>query len=147
MAQQTLKFLQKLDTLPREVQFYCSSEVSELMLDEFLERNKIDGEILTNIFYEVFINDFDLDKIENVFKTYVNSKEDELVKAVNEFVGIVLLPIDKYFEKISFKGVKFNIPSPVEEYLTAFYGDDWREPRKYTDWRYNCKNLFEGWWL
>ena len=51
------------------------------------------------------------------------------------------------FEKVSFKGVKFNIPSPVKEYLTAFYGDDWREPKKYTDWRYNCKNLFEGWWL
>ena len=67
MAQLTLKFIQKLDNLPQEVQFYCSSEVSELMLDEFLGRNKIDREILINIFYEVFINDFDLDKIENVF--------------------------------------------------------------------------------
>jgi len=51
------------------------------------------------------------------------------------------------FEKVSFRGVDFNVPSPVAEYLTAFFGDDWETPRKYTDWRYNCKNLYKGWWV
>jgi len=51
------------------------------------------------------------------------------------------------FRKIGFKAVGFNVPNPVDEYLAAFFGDNWRTPKEYTDWRYNCANLFEGWWL
>lgn len=51
------------------------------------------------------------------------------------------------FEKVNFREVDFNVPNPVGEYLTAFFGGDWRTPKEYTDWRYNCNNLFEGWWL
>jgi len=41
-----------------------------------------------------------------------------------------------YFEKldkISFFGVTFNVPSPVEDYLKYMYGEEWKVPRK--DWR------------
>lgn len=51
------------------------------------------------------------------------------------------------FGKVNFRGIDFNVPNPVDEYLAAFFGDDWRIPKEYTDWRYNCANLFPGWWL
>lgn len=49
------------------------------------------------------------------------------------------------FEKIEFAGEYFNIPSPAEEFLTILYGNDWRTPKIYKDWRYNCYNLLPGW--
>ena len=49
------------------------------------------------------------------------------------------------FEKIKFQGLAFDVPSPVEEFLTLFYGWNWRMPDHYKDWRYHCHNLFEGW--
>lgn len=49
------------------------------------------------------------------------------------------------FEKISFIGADFNVPSPVSEFLTSFYGD-WQVPIKYTDWRYGWQNIYEGYW-
>lgn len=30
--------------------------------------------------------------------------------------------------------MEFKIPSPVEEYLTYRYGEDWKTPKK--DWRF-----------
>ncbi len=39
----------------------------------------------------------------------------------------------KYFNELStiqFYGIKFNIPSPVEEYLEYRYGKDWKTPKK-----------------
>jgi len=51
------------------------------------------------------------------------------------------------FGRINFRGIDFDIPNPVEEYLVTFFGEDWKTPKEYTDWRYNCNNLFEGWWL
>lgn len=50
------------------------------------------------------------------------------------------------FEKVKFAGTEFNVPSPVNDFLDTFYGDDWRTPKEYTDWRYNCNNLYEGFW-
>jgi len=50
------------------------------------------------------------------------------------------------FMKIGFMGETFNVPSLIEEYLTAFYGD-WKTPIKYIDWRYHCDNLYKGYWL
>jgi hypothetical protein len=49
------------------------------------------------------------------------------------------------FEKVNYQGIDFNVPSPVEEFLTLFYGADWRTPSHYKDWRYNCYNLYKGW--
>lgn len=50
------------------------------------------------------------------------------------------------FEKINFAGELFNIPSPIEEHIKAFYGIDWKTSKVYKDWRYHCHNLYEGWW-
>ena len=49
------------------------------------------------------------------------------------------------FEKVNYQGIDFNVPNPVEEFLTLFYGRNWETPSRYKDWRYNCYNLFEGW--
>ncbi len=49
------------------------------------------------------------------------------------------------FEYIPFAGEIFNLPHPAEEFLETFYGNDWRTPKQYTDWRYNCRNIFPGW--
>jgi len=62
--------------------------------------------------------------------------------------GRVVYP-RKFFDtldKVEFRGCSFNVPSYIHEYLTAFYGADWRTPKEYTDWRYNCFNLHEGYW-
>lgn len=37
-------------------------------------------------------------------------------------------------EEIEFYGHKFCVPTPVEKYLVARYGDDWKTPRKDWDW-------------
>lgn len=50
------------------------------------------------------------------------------------------------FKKVNYLGVDFNVPSPVEEFLTAFYGPGWTEDKAHTDWRYYCHCLSEGWW-
>jgi len=48
------------------------------------------------------------------------------------------------FDNIVFEGVEFKVPHKVSRFLTAFYGSDWFTPKRYTDWRYNCGNLGEG---
>ena len=39
----------------------------------------------------------------------------------------------------------FPVPGKTEEFLNLFYGADWQTPKQYTDWRYNCPLLKEGW--
>jgi len=41
-------------------------------------------------------------------------------------------------------GRMWPTPSPVEDFLTMFYGDDWHDEKNYHDWRYNTKNLMQG---
>lgn len=48
--------------------------------------------------------------------------------------------------KIKYEGMTFNIPNPAEEWLSAFYGEDWETPAEWSDWRYGCHNLAEGYW-
>jgi len=50
----------------------------------------------------------------------------------------------KSLKRHHFAGVDFLIPHPIEKFLEAFYGSDWRTPKKYVDWRYNCNNLYDG---
>lgn len=49
-------------------------------------------------------------------------------------------------EKANCYSVDFNVPSPVGEFLAFFYGENWRTPVNYKDWRHNCNNLYKGWW-
>lgn len=51
------------------------------------------------------------------------------------------------FGKINFRGIDLNIPNPAEEFLTVHYGEDWRTPKEYDDWRYHCKNIYKDFWL
>ena len=42
-----------------------------------------------------------------------------------------------YFEQldtIEFYGMKFNIPSNIEDYLKYHYGEDWKTPKREWDW-------------
>jgi hypothetical protein len=48
------------------------------------------------------------------------------------------------FDKVVLGDEEYNIPSPASDYLTIQHGD-WETPKQYIDWRYNIKNLFEGW--
>lgn len=50
------------------------------------------------------------------------------------------------FEQITFKGVKFNVPSPVEKFLATVYGENWKTREYWHDWRYHYHNLYKGWW-
>lgn len=53
------------------------------------------------------------------------------------FSGMRVIP-KHYFErldKIQFYGMTFNIPSDVENYLTCFYGDNWKIPDRKWDGR------------
>jgi phosphorylcholine metabolism protein LicD len=49
--------------------------------------------------------------------------------------------------EINFKGIKLNIPNPAEDFLVTHYGEDWKTPKEYSDWRYHCKNIYEGFWV
>jgi hypothetical protein len=53
----------------------------------------------------------------------------------------------KYFQKnkleyIKFKGNKYPIPTPIEEWLEMRYGRDWRTPKTYKgDWKEECFDM------
>jgi len=51
------------------------------------------------------------------------------------------------FAKTKFNGVELNVPNPPEEFLKIHYGSDWKTPKEYTDWRYYCKNIQQGYWM
>ncbi len=46
----------------------------------------------------------------------------------------------KEFDKIVFFGMEFNIPHPIEEYLKANYGPNWRIPIPTKNWRWDLDN-------
>lgn len=53
----------------------------------------------------------------------------------------------KYFQKdkldfIEFKGDKYPIPTPIEEWLVMRYGNDWKTPKTYKgDWKEECFDM------
>jgi phosphorylcholine metabolism protein LicD len=53
----------------------------------------------------------------------------------------------KYFEKdklefIEFRGAKYPIPTPIEEWLEMRYGNDWKIPKTYKgDWKDECFDM------
>ena len=47
---------------------------------------------------------------------------------------------------LKYNGMAFKIPSPPEEWLAIFYGEDWKTPAEWGDWRYGCYNLHRGYW-
>jgi phosphorylcholine metabolism protein LicD len=53
----------------------------------------------------------------------------------------------KYFQKdklenIEFKGNKYPMPTPIEEWLEIRYGDDWKTPKTYKgDWKEECFDM------
>jgi 3-oxoacyl-[acyl-carrier protein] reductase len=49
------------------------------------------------------------------------------------------------FDSVEAYGLKWPTPSPIEEFLVSFYGSEWKVEKHYTDWRYNCACLKEGW--
>lgn len=49
------------------------------------------------------------------------------------------------FKTIQVLGEDVRVPDPPEEWLKAFYGDEWQTPKQYTDWRYNCPLFLSGW--
>ena len=54
----------------------------------------------------------------------------------NRYVGGRKYTVDKKlldkFDTLTYNGIKFNIPSPTEDYLEYRYGKDWRTPNP--DW-------------
>ena len=40
------------------------------------------------------------------------------------------------FDTVTVDGYPFKVPSPVGQYLTEHYGEDWRTPIQTWDWRY-----------
>lgn len=53
----------------------------------------------------------------------------------------------KYFKKeqmefIEFHGVKYSMPTPIEEWLEMRYGKDWKTPKTYKgDWKEECFDM------
>ena len=52
-------------------------------------------------------------------------------------------PIKVYdkFKEIKIKNIFFKIPSDTESYFKLLYGEDWRTPKKYTNWFKNANDL------
>lgn len=38
----------------------------------------------------------------------------------------------------------YSAPNSPEEWLKVFYGEDWKTPKNYSDWRYNCPIFLSG---
>ena len=52
-------------------------------------------------------------------------------------------PIEIYneFKEIKIKNIFFKIPFDTESYFKLLYGDDWKTPKKYTNWFKNANDL------
>ena len=52
-------------------------------------------------------------------------------------------PVKVYdkFKEIKIENIFFKIPSDTESYFKLLYGDDWRTPKKYTNWFKNANDL------
>ena len=52
-------------------------------------------------------------------------------------------PIEIYneFKEIKIKNIFFRIPFDTELYFKLLYGDDWKTPKKYTNWFKNANDL------
>lgn len=48
-------------------------------------------------------------------------------------------PMVEKFDIVEYKGVKFNVPSPIEEYLELEYGPTWKTPELIRSRPFMCK--------
>ena len=44
-------------------------------------------------------------------------------------------------EEININNIIFKIPSNTELYFNLIYGEDWKPPKKYTNWFKNANDL------
>jgi len=55
----------------------------------------------------------------------------------------------RFFEKlgtVEAYGRQWSTPGHVAKFLETFYGPDWKNEKQYHDWRYNTKNLKQGYY-
>jgi len=46
----------------------------------------------------------------------------------------------KSYDKVEFFGTEYNVPHPIEEYLEANYGEDWKTPIHRGNWNWHEDN-------
>lgn len=102
--------------------------IYRLLVPKYYNKSKV-PESLTMLFKKL------VDKLPDFIK-------DKLIRMIHYLFEIIgneaklEVPI-KFFNNLSsitFYGMKFNFPSPVEEYLEYRYGKDWKIPKR--EWRY-----------
>jgi len=64
----------------------------------------------------------------------------DIAKKTGNRRGLAVIPRHFFtnFSEIEFYEMKFKTPAPVEDYLTYYYGEDWRLPKR--DWVYVRKD-------
>lgn len=91
-----IQFIRKLDTLPEEVKFFHSSNLSNSYIEKLAQKYQVDKEIIFQAMTEIIANDFDFDVLDNMV---FNIENEDALRL--DIIGYLFLPIDQYIEKIS----------------------------------------------
>ena len=107
----------------------------------FSHYGKVDSETLNTAFKKIkFILVKITDLLPESFKLRLAILFREIAKKTGNRRGLAVIP-SHYFTNLSeieFYEMKFKTPAPVEDYLTYYYGEDWRIPKR--NWTYVRKD-------
>jgi phosphorylcholine metabolism protein LicD len=85
-------------------------------------------------------------KVDIFVKFYKGSKAYTLSSLPDGTFNAGVYP-KRHFEpldRLHHEGMDWNIPNDVENYLSAYYGDDWRVPRPIWDWTKDAPCINKG---
>lgn len=95
-----IKYIKKLDTLPEEVKFFHSSNLSNSYIEKLATNYRIDKDILFQAMTEIIANDFDFGILDDKAFNIANENSLKL-----DIIGYLFLPIDQYLDNIDIAGV------------------------------------------
>jgi len=143
--------------IPISIYYYSMNRKNgELMRLTIMERKSMISKVIYRL-YLIFFTAYFLRGKPNLYNMSISTLTENLIKHFSKFPSRFLLKITKkmlmlsdkfgycirwkmpfkFYNELStikFYGMDFKIPSPVEEYLTYRYGEDWKTPKK--DWRF-----------
>lgn len=98
MISKARQFLIKLSQSSEEVQFYFGNEISGDFTLEIEKKYNLKANYLDDLMYDIFINDFNFDFLENKIVGDLGVTVDIAKKMTIDILGIIFFPLDKYLK-------------------------------------------------
>ncbi|PKM91086.1 hypothetical protein CVU82_03455 [Candidatus Falkowbacteria bacterium HGW-Falkowbacteria-1] len=107
MENKSLQFLQKLKSLPEEVNIYFSSDINSKIIEELADKYNLELDLVHDILIDFFIFDFQIEKLyKNISDKIINKNDSN--NFVCDFLGKLFLPVGPFID--------FKVEEEIKKY-------------------------------